>query len=75
MCPYLYLFLYSPEEVRSEEDAHQGINDSVIEQQRTDATSSRSLIPKVKTRIEYKQKGTMAGSSCDKSCRKGKWNQ
>ena len=45
------------EEVRSL-DIQQGTKDSVIEQQRTEATSSRSLLPKVKTRIEYKQKGT-----------------
>ena len=44
-------------EVRSS-DTHQGTKDSVIEQQRTEATSSRSSLPKVKTRIEYKQKGT-----------------
>ena len=37
-------------EVRSL-DAHQGTKDAVVEQQRTDATSSRSLLPKVKTRI------------------------
>ena len=45
------------EEVRSL-DAHQGTKDSITEQQRTEATSSRSLPSEVKTRIEYKQKGT-----------------
>ena len=45
------------EEVRSL-DAHQVTKDSVIEQQRAEALSSRRLLPKVKTRIEYKQKGT-----------------
>ena len=38
-------------------DAHQGAKDSVVQQQRTDATSSRGLLPKDKTRVEYKQKG------------------
>ena len=45
------------EEVRSL-DAHQETKNSVIEQPKIEATSSRSLLPKVKTRIEYKQKGT-----------------
>ena len=45
------------EEVRNL-DTHQGTKDSVTEQQKTEATSSKSLLPKVKTRIEYKQKGT-----------------
>ena len=45
------------EEERSLE-THQGTKNSVIEQQVTETASSRSLLPKAKTRIEYKQKGT-----------------